>query len=241
MDGHGNEVAAAPRDEWALPTDSEEIAELESLGIHFADETAKLAGAPDEQDVTRLATAASFYLRRIAAADAEMNRVFARKGFELARLERVYGPQIAAELQRIETYTKKLHLITDAVEALGGFAKKKSIATGGGTFGIRACPAKAKIVDNAAVTAWALETFPDAVRVTVQMRWSDYQQMRKTLEESGIDLETDGDLLLKEKAREVLVSALQEEGVDLIKSAIPGIEVSEARTEYVIKPLPEGA
>lgn len=239
MDGHGNEVGAV--EDFRLPTDEDELRELAAAGIVLDPDSdggllLDVSTAKDE-DIARVAGAASFFLRRIAVAEAEQAQLQRQRQFEEARLERVYGPLLAAAKQRAIHFTARVKELTDLAQGIGAFEKKKSIATGGGTFGIRKVAAKPKIMDPEALVDWAEDAMPNAVRITLE---TTLEQLDAMMIPYG-DQHPDEPLPYKEKKREVLITALQEEGVAFDTVEIPGIAVMPPTTEYVIKPLPEGA
>lgn len=243
MDGHGNDVKAV-EEEWALPADGDELRELAALGIDTSQSTtggplvfggfAEPSGTPNAEDVARVAAATSFYLRRLGALAGDESLLRATREFELARIERAYGPQLIDIANRRMYFETRIKQLTDLANGLGAFEKKKSIKTSGGTFGIKAVPAKAKITDPEALVAWALAEMPEAVRVTVKLNGEDLlAAIRVAYGQTYPDEEVDPFTVAK---REVLVTALETLGVDLTKATIPGVTVSPATLEYVIKP-----
>lgn len=222
--------------ETILPTDADEVAELAALGVVLAPATegapAAIVGA---NDLASYQAAAAFYLRRIRQVAQERAVTEAAMRKEQASIERAYGPQLAAADRQRAYLEGRVRELAQFAEAAGAFEKRKTLKTSAGEFGTRRKPERWEITDPEATRRWAEQTVPEAVRVTVQLPLSLYEEIitARYVDEEGAEVLPASWV---EKKREVLVKGLEEAGIVFGAAEIPGVSHVPASTEYVVKP-----
>lgn len=217
-----------------LPTDEDELQELAALGLPVAPAggAAPLALANDA-DVVELIAQGGALLRRIRQLEEERAITRGAMQKELELIERVYGPQLEAYDRRRAYLDGCVRQIAQVLDARGALEKKKTVKTAFGDFGKRAKAAQWKITDPDATRRWAEETVPEAVRITVQVPLSEWDNLLGIAQLRPEEAQAKG---IVEKKREVLVSGLQEAGITFGAAEIPGVEHVEATAEWVVKP-----
>lgn len=217
-----------------LPIDDDLLADLRAVGVELRPVLAHdgeyelpvgtAAVVPD--DAARIDAMASVHLRRMAAIDADLQRHHAAFDLELETLKQRYQRRtepLITELARHEAIVRDLARVQ---HDRGGFGKKKSRATGHGTYGVKAVPARLEVADETAFVAFAEKEAPELLRVTLKMPLSMAREYMTDAELEGV-------------RREVLATPVKQAFADVPDTELPpGVRRTVEELETYARPEP---
>ncbi len=138
---------------WALPTDEEERAQLQELGL-------LTEGSDVPASDAQLDAAVSEICRWLGAVQADRARYEQAEAAEVARIKMRY----AALKEPLDRRIGQLEAIGQDVARRADFGPKaKSRKVGNGSYGSRTSPVRVSVVDRDAALAWAKVTHPEII------------------------------------------------------------------------------